>query len=232
MGEWLHAVARGLDPGAVQDLAGIAGTPVRAVAGAGLAAVVSPVELDEEALRTNLENLEWLDRTARAHHAVVAALAERHAVVPAQLATVYRDDDGVRAMLRERRADLDAVLDRVDGRAEWGVKMYAQAASGEPATVDTDRPGTAYLNRRRAQDDRRKRAYDSAEAADKALAGNAAEARRLTGRPEPMLLNAAYLVDRAAAEDFAGLVTEQAARHEDLRLELTGPWPPYSFTAS
>ncbi|WP_433220816.1 GvpL/GvpF family gas vesicle protein [Dactylosporangium sp. CS-047395] len=231
MGEWLHAVARGLDPGPVQGLAGIAGAPVRAVAGEGLAAVVSPVELDEEALRANLENLEWLDRTARAHHGVVAALAERHAVVPAQLATVYRDDDGLRAMLRERRADLEAVLDRVGGRAEWGVKMYAELAPEPPATT-SDRPGTAYLNRRRAQDDRRKRAHDDAEATDKALAERAAAARRLTGRPEPMLLNAAYLVDRAAAEDFAGLVAEEAARHDDLRLELTGPWPPYSFTAS
>src|SRR4051794_10757587 len=102
MGEWLHAVARALDPGAVHGITGIAG-PVRTVAGDGLVAVVSPVDLDEEALRRNLEDLEWLDRTARIHHAVVAALAEDHTVVPAQLATVYRGETGLRAMLRERR---------------------------------------------------------------------------------------------------------------------------------
>jgi hypothetical protein len=198
--------------------------------------VVSPVDLDEEALRRNLEDLEWLDRTARIHHAVVAALAEDHTVVPAQLATVYRGDTGLRTMLRERRGDLEAVLDRVGGRAEWGVKMYAEPAAGPPAdqtsAPQTARPGTAYLNRRRAGDDRRRRAHDIAEGTDKVLAGRAAAARRLAGRPEPMLLNAAYLVDRAGADRFTELVAEQAARHAELRLELTGPWPPYSFTAS
>ncbi|WP_426512807.1 GvpL/GvpF family gas vesicle protein [Dactylosporangium sp. McL0621] len=288
-GIWLHAVARDLAPGAIDDCEAVAGGDLRTVSGADLVAVVSPVDLDEfgeDALRRNLEDLAWLDRIARAHHSVVAALAREHAVVPAGLATVYRDDAGLRTMLEQRRGDLDAVLERVGDRAEWGVKAYAapeteappatpaasahsagpsgdrhtagdranrpgtEAADSGGAPGDrrgagdlADRPGTAYLSRRRARlsagEVWRQRATDGAEATYAALAAGAAEARRhppqdprLTGRTEPMVLNGAFLVDRAGSDGFAGLVAAEAARHPELHLELTGPWPPYSFAAA
>jgi hypothetical protein len=44
-----------------------------------------------------------------------------------------------------------------------------------------------------------------------------------------MILNAAYLMDEAGAKQLAEMVN--AAAEGDLRLELTGPWAPYSFTA-
>ncbi|WP_433605751.1 GvpL/GvpF family gas vesicle protein [Dactylosporangium sp. CA-139114] len=248
-GVWLHAVARDLEPGAVDGLVGVAGGAVRTVGAGALTAAVCPVDLaefGEEALRRNLEDLAWLDRAARAHHAVVAALAREHAVVPARLATVYHDDAGVLEMLRQRHDELEAVLDRVGGRAEWGVKMYAEpptSQAGEPTGPSAGRPGTAYLERRRARlaadDVWRQRAAEGAEATHLALAADAAAARRhppqdhrLTGRAETMVLNGAYLVDRGRAGPFADLVAAQAARHAELSLELTGPWPPYSFTGT
>ncbi|GGM44517.1 GvpL/GvpF family gas vesicle protein [Dactylosporangium sucinum] len=244
MGEglWLHAVTRaGPPPG---GLTGVDGAPVRVVETAGLAAAVSPVDLDrfgEEALQRNLEDLTWLEGVARSHHAVVAALGASRTVVPARLATVYADAAGVRTMLADRHADLDAALSRLDGRTELGVKIYATPAP-EPAAAPAGGSGTDYLRRRRAQlsavDDRRQRAVDGAEEVHAALAGRAEAARRhppqdrrLTGRPEPMVLNAAYLVDEGHADGFAAAVAAQAAGHADLDVELTGPWPPYSFTA-
>ncbi|MER6596745.1 GvpL/GvpF family gas vesicle protein, partial [Micromonospora purpureochromogenes] len=71
-----------------------------------------------------------------------------------------------------------------------------------------------------------------------ALAGYAAVARRhapqdrrLSGAPTAMVLNGAYLVETAGVAGFAALVRELADRHPEIRLELTGPWPPYSFVA-
>ena len=52
---------------------------------------------------------------------------------------------------------------------------------------------------------------------------------RLTGRPEPMTLNAAYLVGADADEQFRAAVAELAVAHPDVTVELAGPWPPYSF---
>lgn len=44
------------------------------------------------------------------------------------------------------------------------------------------------------------------------------------------LLDSAYLVRREAAGAFAETVGELAVRAAALRIELTGPWAPYSFT--
>ena len=104
----------------------------------------------------------------------------------------------------------------------------------------SDAPGTAYLLRRRSQRDRtQRRRQDLLEAADDAhtqLADVAVESRRyplqdarLSGRPEPMVLNATYLVDDSAVAQFEERV--RALSTVELQLELTGPWAPYSFAA-
>jgi len=56
-------------------------------------------------------------------------------------------------------------------------------------------------------------------------------AETATGRPEPMALNAALLVDVERAEAVRASVGALRARlaAEGFALELTGPWPPYSF---
>jgi Gas vesicle synthesis protein GvpL/GvpF len=58
------------------------------------------------------------------------------------------------------------------------------------------------------------------------LSGLAREHARLDGS-EP--LRAAYLVDRAAVEDFVAAVRELQHEQEGLSILCTGPWPPYSF---
>ncbi|MFG2041819.1 GvpL/GvpF family gas vesicle protein [Dactylosporangium sp. NPDC048998] len=250
-GIWLHAVAREFDPAAVAGLTGVGGGPLRVVEAAGLAAVVSPVDLNEfgaEPMRRNLEDLAWLERVARAHHGVVAAAARLGPVVPARLGTVYLDDTRVRAMLSERRADFVTVLERVAGRTEWGVKAYT--ATGAPAKPEPSQApaagggrsgaGAAYLRRRRAElsagERRQQAALDSAEEVHAALGGCAEGARRhppqdrsLSGEPGLMVLNGAYLVDAGRAERFRDTVAALAGRFPAIRLQLTGPWPPYSF---
>jgi hypothetical protein len=52
---------------------------------------------------------------------------------------------------------------------------------------------------------------------------------RLSGRAGIQLLNAAYLVDEARAEEFLTAARTAAERHSGLEVEVTGPWPPYSF---
>jgi gas vesicle protein GvpL/GvpF len=258
-GTWVYAVTAGRsDPGhpAAPDLAGVGGEPVRAIAEAGLVAIVNTVDLGEygeEPLRRNLENLEWLEATARAHHAVIDAIAGTGQVVPTQLATVYRGDDRVAAMLAERRDDLLAALSRIRARAEWGVKIYvsgdaeaagpatAGAAPDGTAPAEAARAGAAYLQRRRSQLSAREHvqhaAAASAEEIHAELAGLAVAARvhkpqhpQLTGRSEPMILNSTYLVDDERAGLFSAAADELAGQHPGVHLELTGPWPPYSFT--
>ncbi|MHA6618761.1 GvpL/GvpF family gas vesicle protein [Pseudonocardia sp. DLS-67] len=221
--------------------AGVDGAPVRRVVAGGLAAVVSsvdPVRFSEESLRRSLEDLQWLETTARAHHAVVDATARGGPVAPVRFATVYLDDDRVRALLTEREAEFAAALARVRGRVEWGVKGFA-VPSATPAELEPAPgagPGASYLARRLAERKRAARGQEealaAAEAVHRELAAVALASRRypaqdprLTGRSEEMVLNAAYLVEDDGA--LRQVVEQRAAG--PVRLELTGPWAPYSF---
>jgi hypothetical protein len=222
---------------------GVDGAVVRRVESGALAAVVSSVDavrFSEEALRRSLEDLPWLEATARAHHGVVAAAAQAGPVAPVRLATVYLDDDRVRALLDERAQGFAVALDRIRGRAEWGVKAFAvpSAVAVEPQPAPGSGPGAAYLARRRAERDGAARGREAAEAAAEVVHGELAalalanrryppQDPRLTGHREEMVLNAAYLVDAGGAAALRQLVEERDA--PALRLELTGPWAPYSF---
>ena len=228
------------------EIYGVDDAPVRAVVEGALTAVVASVDrkrFSENAIREHMEDLEWLEKLARMHHEVVDRIAQNHSIAPVRMATVYLGDAGVRELLDDRHAELAATLDRVRGRSEWGVKGYAtpanDASEEEPAS-SSDAPGTAYLLRRRTQRDRtarrRQGLVGAADDAHTQLAEVAAASRRyplqdsrLSGRTEPMILNATYLVDYAAVALFEERVG--ALSTVDLQLELTGPWAPYSFAA-
>jgi hypothetical protein len=127
-----------------------------------------------------------------------------HSVAPLRLATVYLDDDNVRALLRAKDAPFAAALDRIRGRREWGVKAFAHAqpdVSADPGAADTGLgPGAAYLLRKRMARERGARTQqdvqDAAADLHRTLSSAAAASHlyppqdpQLSGRREPMVLN-------------------------------------------
>lgn len=247
---WLYAVAPHSDEEAETAApTGVAGEPVRTIVSGDLTAIVGSVPMDvfgEEPLRRNFEDLDWLEATARAHDAVVSAVVRRGPAVPLRLATVFRDDERVRELLDERRADFAAALELVSGRTEWGVRAYGDravltaAVAEAKAEAGTMTPGAAYLARRRAQLSAQETVErDAAERASQVherLLRRAAAGRcqpltdpAVSGRRDWMVLNGTYLVDDDRTEDFTATVNALGAEFPGIRLELTGPWPPYSF---
>jgi hypothetical protein len=253
-GVWAYAIT---DQGGDADLSrltGVAGAAVRIVAADGFTVLVSDVDLaefGEAALRRNLEDLAWLEEVARAHHHVIDAATRLFPLLPTRLATVYSSTETMAAELARRGEELRAALRRVGGRVEWGVKAYAAprpdtGESQQPATAQAGEQtgsggaGLAYLKRRRAQltagERSARAAVAGAQAVHAELSGRAKQARlhppqspQLSGNQMPMLLNTAYLLDVSASDGFASAVAAAATAHPELRLELTGPWPPYSF---
>jgi len=246
---WVYAVADDAAPPFTGGQIGVGGGAVRPLIAAGLTAIVGSVaesEFGEAALRQNLEDLDWLERTARAHHEVIETVAKERPVVPMRLATVYSSGEAAAGMLRERAADLRQALTRLSGRSEWGVKAHVavpdDGADGQQPETDDPAtgPGVAYLMRRRAQlaarQDAREEAVASAQAVHAELDRLSTSARlyppqspEIAGRSGSMILNAAYLVADDRAEEFRAAVAELAAGHGTLQLTLTGPWPTYSF---
>ncbi|GGT08437.1 GvpL/GvpF family gas vesicle protein [Streptomyces chromofuscus] len=233
---------------ALAAVRGVAGAPVTLVRHGDLAAAVSPVprsDFSEAALRAHLEDLEWLEAVARAHHQVVETLGAHTTVLPLRLATVYLDDARVRDMLDERQRTLTGLLDRLADHVEWGVKVYADASPGATAPPpagaarETD-PGRAYLRQRRQQRHAREDAWSSAADAVRRIqegAGDLAVAHarhrpqqgRLAGGSGENIANDAYLVPRERAEEFRERILRAAEGLAGVRVEVTGPWVPYSF---
>jgi len=254
-GVWVYAITDHAGGADLSRLTGVADATVHGAVADGLTVLVSPVdpaEFGEQALRRNLESLEWLEDVARAHHSVVDTAARLFPVLPARFATVYSSAAAMAAALAGHREELRAGLRRVGGCVEWGVKAYPAGSTAGAGASDartgasTDATGTgagmAYLKRRRAElsarEDSRRTAAAGARAVHAELTGHAAQARlyppqspALSGSRTPMLLNAAYLLDKGSAGDFGSVVATAGDAHPELRLDLSGPWPPYSFTA-
>lgn len=244
---YVYAVARPPLDRVRGSASGVGDAPVRPVEHDGLLAVVSDVraeDFEEAPLRDHLEDLDWLAGTARAHESVVRAVSEVTDLVPLRLATVCRGEDGVRRLLDQGARLFAENLDRLEGRVEWGVKLYAaeQDTAPEPRRPAEEAPssGRDYLRRRmrsrQSQEQNRTRADALARRLHTELAGRA-EAQRLhrpqSGQlartPGVNLLNAAFLVRREDSEAFVEHVEQLTPQEPGVRVELTGPWAPYSF---
>jgi FAD/FMN-containing dehydrogenase len=235
---------------ATAPLRGVADTPVSLVTDAGddqLGLVVSHVpaqDFQEDALKQRLEDLEWLETVARAHHSVIEDLVERTTVLPLRLATVYLDDNRAREVLEAGRTMFAERLARLSEHVEWGVKIYVEpsAALAVPAVPAADLPpGRAYLRSRRQQQSVRDTVYQAAQ--------KAAERMETTGRKYASdrarhrvqqgfladgaagenVVNDAYLVPLKRCDEFLADVTHAADGLDGVRVEATGPWAPYSF---
>lgn len=242
---------------AVAGLRGVADAPVRVVQDRDLAAVVGSVpsaDFEEAPLTAHLEELAWLESVARAHHEVVEAAAARTTVLPMRLATIYRDDERVRAMLAAGREAYLPRLAHLARHVEWGVKVYlaapaadtpaSAAAPDEAATSARElSPGRAYLRHRRqerhARDDACREALEVSHQIHVTARARAVEHARhrvqrgaLAEDGTENIANDAYLVAREKSDAFLRAVRHAAEGSEAVRVEITGPWAPYSFAAT
>lgn len=258
---WAYCVLRATDEFPA-DLPGVdpAGD-VRPVRSDDLIALVSSVPCDEfgsEPLHRNLNDIGWLERVARAHESVLDAVLQMSTIVPLRLCTLYETADGVGQMLEREHDAFSEALEQLEGRAEWAVKvlideerlMHAAQSSGEEngavqRELEGQSEGGAYMLRRRLE--RQHRATADALASEVAhevhtgLQTWAIDAvtrppqnRELSGHQGTMVLNAAYLGPHERVGKLRELVAELEARYAEfgVRIELTGPWPPYNFVSA
>ncbi|MET9855565.1 GvpL/GvpF family gas vesicle protein [Streptomyces sp. NPDC006450] len=216
-------------------------TPLAFVAGD-----VPARDFNETSLKEHFEDLHWLEYVARTHHDVVQSVAAHAPVLPLRMATVYQDDQRARQALADQHDGFAERLDQLHAHTEYGVKIYLDPTAGPPPPADapttqhaSTTPGKAYLRARRAQHHAREAVHRQAQQAAEAIEAIAARhtTRRvrhapqrgaLTG-PQENILNDAYLVPDDQADRFQSAIAEAARDFPDLRIEVTGPWAPYSF---
>jgi hypothetical protein len=204
----------------------------------------------EEAINDGLRDLDFVSRAAVAHEAVVESFLNSSAVLPMKLFTIFTSDARALDYIAAQRSQIDAVLERVSGHDEWGVRVALDAVAAAPVASGSSRTarhgtaatasGASYLQRKKAQRDA------TAELTARAggvvadlydrLAAVASAARRrgateVPAQGGPLLLDAAFLVPRSRAKRFSAAVRSQAKllSPQGYGIAVSGPWPPYSF---
>jgi Gas vesicle synthesis protein GvpL/GvpF len=225
-----------------------------------VAAVTSKVPLSmygEESLNQNLNDPSWTALRAMRHERVVEHFAKRTSVVPLRFGTIYLSRDGVKQMLSDKRLELREILDRVRDCEEWGVNLFSDRDKLLEAITDlsprlrdlseqaqTASPGQAYLLQKKVQglrsDEARAELARIIDDVEAKLGKKTKGTKRLrvlkVEATESGELKAkfAFLVDRSRFDDFrreAERIAENVNK-AGIRLELTGPWPAYNFTAA
>jgi Gas vesicle synthesis protein GvpL/GvpF len=237
---------------------------VYVVAGRDIRVVVSKIDIDTFQSQIKQSFSDFTITTAhsgtqallQAHEDVVDALMQNTTVVPFKFGTILKDEEAALQMLRDDEEKFKQLLIKFTGRAEWGLKVYADTqeftqhiAQTEPEFKDLEAQreklsrGAAYLFGRKMEEELKNTVVAllarSTEAIFQELAKDAYEAKlnktlpqKLTGKKKEMILNTVYLVERAKVARFCrkGKRLRENYASLGLDLEVSGPWPPYSFT--
>jgi archaellum component FlaC len=232
--------------------------PVYSLPYQAIQAIVSRVSLREfgqEALEANLNDLKWLEAKVHAHQGVLETVLASRTLIPMKFCTIYRSESRVQEMLAQHYSDFVDVLNRLDGKKEWGVKVYCDARIlaqrvGEindrvkelKTEIATKSSGMAYFMKKkleettdeemeRASDECAQRSHDRLSSYAKEAVINPLQSKEITSRKEEMILNGAYLVAEEQLAAFRAGLASLEEEYGDLgfSFEMTGPWPPYNF---
>jgi hypothetical protein len=151
------------------------------------------------------------DSGVDAHRTIVDTLFRRGPVLPVPYGVVFREKDVLTRWMELHYVALCDALAFVEDRAV--ARVHIERANGKPEERETgsDLAATAaemYRVLRR-----------------KAVASVPLTVEQVTG----IVLSAAFLVERELWKEFVAAVDEQREAHEDLHLDVTGPWAAYDF---
>ena len=180
-----------------------------------------------------------------AHQRVNETVMSEHTVLPMSFGTVFKTRDDVTAFLKSAYRAFSDVLDKMENKLEFGLKVLwdRDAVINEIEREDEDihrlkseiaaQKGSTYFARMQYG-----RLIDAALQAKseryvaeifERLRDVSVAARANKPIGDRMILNAAFLVTRDAENAFDARVKQLGASHDKLTFKYTGPWPPYNF---
>jgi hypothetical protein len=226
------------------------GAPRALEAGGGVWLIAADAPLQrygEKAIEEGLKDLTWVSGCAVPHEAVVEHFARSGTVIPMKLFTLFNSDERALEHVRKDRRRIDRLVERLDGREEWGVRCILDEVSAlrrarsEAAKEARGSPGAAFLLRKKKEADAARelleRARERAAGLFELLSRKADDARRRAPPPgevgKRVLLDGAFLVRRGKVAAFKIALEREVKKLEPLgyQVTLTGPWPPYNFVA-
>ena len=239
-------------------LAGVdARYPVSQWTCADIVAVASKVmvaDFSGPSAETNLKDLAWVGPRACRHQEVVEAVMQHSPVLPASFGTIFSSSQRMMELCERHHDTISRFLSEADNKAEWALKGFldraqarksldSDARAGEKEVLASASPGKQYFVQKQAaaevEQQLNQKLKGTLTAIWEELGQYAADfcerkalSRDATGLDVDMVLNWAFLLSRDSQEVFAACLNRvqvAQARH-GLRFELSGPWPPYSFS--
>jgi hypothetical protein len=211
-------------------------------------------EFGEEALQERMKDPKWLEEQVWNHARVLEAAMKFGTVIPMKFLTIFRTEERLLESLLALDGSLRGLLARLEGKEEWGVKVYcdlhfiqsAVEAQNDgvrqlKAQIAAKPSGTAYLMQKHYEElvrqESRLRLAVHLDSISCRLSSVAQEKKfhplAQESSSHPMVLNASLLIQKTAFSSLANEVN--ALRQEYLcrgfEFELVGPFPPYSFSA-
>lgn len=140
---------------------------------------------------------------ARTHNQIITLVMEEYQVLPMAFGMAFKNEGVLKGVLEKVRGDLKKALKEVEGKVELGVK----AILPKGAEFDED-------------------AFASEIRALRELATQCKLGKRFSKR---LILNAFYLVAKDKVEAFLSAAKALEEKFKQLRIQCTGPWPPFNF---
>lgn len=199
---------------------------------------VSPV--DQVAFRrdleANMENLEWLALHGVRHQQVVGEIAETQTIIPARFGTLFSNEAALIKDVQTRNSALKIVFARIADSDEWGVKVLAEQQTASPVSSQPASSGRDYLqqkaSRMKKKPERNEADLQEFLAALEKVATESAPSGKVSGAQPGLLWQATFLVARSRRKKWEGVLKEFVQKWQGKRrIEVTGPWPPYSFVS-
>jgi hypothetical protein len=219
----------------------------------GISAVFTPVsaeEFSQDVIDRRAGDLEWLGAIGYRHQNVVADLMKQTAIVPLRAFTLFSSEESVRSYLHANHELLSKVLQRLDGKQEWTLRIELDPEKWHEALprrvaalrelqseIGSAAPGKAFLLKKKLQDET-KRASHAAEQElvaelervilEKLGCETVSETRERRDGAFPQINVLINRDEESVLQELHGTLGEKYAQ-EGVILGLTGPWPPYSF---
>jgi hypothetical protein len=205
------------------SVSGVSGAAIRVLKIEDVAVLVS----DCEAVPATQENM-------LAHAAVVRSVCARTTPVPFRFGTLATEQQ-FRSFITNNKIAIANKLAHLSGCVEMDLKTVWKSSNPAPAMPDPPAgPGTEFLREKRRE-----------LLGDEPAAAQRAELSRLLGeelgdlvKEEKLSLGASekasatkvfHLVEASKIKAYREKVQKLREKRPELQLEVSGPWPPYSF---
>lgn len=234
---YLYGISRSPGPKPVKVASeGIDGThPVQAIPCGDFVCWVSAVDRTSfsQEMNRNREDLEWLALHGVRHQQVVAEIAAAGTLIPARFGSVFSGEQALLKNVQGRKPALEKVFQRIADADEWGVKVFAeQRRAPEPAREA--RSGKEYLQHKAARMKPRPDVAGLREFAAELekIAADSAPTGKISGVQPDLIWQATFLVPRKRRKQWDQALKDFVKKWSgSRRIEVNGPWPPYSFVS-